>query len=211
MNEGKGEEFHIFGMNPTQLTEKQLAKRPILALHGKNGNQGAFLSMAEAFQKVGVGPLFTLNLCDGELTMVDRDRINAKIQEIEALYGREVEVDLIGYSRGAEMALYMGLQKNSWHIKDGGYCYQDREWEMMRSNVGRIFRIGSMTTEEEWRKLPEEIRSRIYEIRGSEDILMPEKSMAYHQFEVYSGHVGLVDSPDVHGWLISQIKSPGCA
>lgn len=77
----------------------------------------------------------------------------------------------------------------------------------MRSDIGRIFRIGSMTLPEEWNKLSEPIRDRIYEVRGTEDILMPEKSLAYHQLEVYEGHVGLVDSPCVHAYLMNQIKA----
>lgn len=207
MNEGKEREFHPYGVNPVELTEKQLNSTPILALHGKNGTQGTFLAMARAFQEGDVGPLFTLNLCEGELTMEDQMRIDAKIQEIQALYGEKVAVDLIGYSRGAEIALYMGLPTESWHIEEGGYCYQDRSWDRMRSDIGRIFRIGSMTLPEEWDKLSEPIRDRIYEVRGTEDILMPEKSLAYHQLEVYEGHVGLVDSPSVHAYLINQIKA----
>jgi len=172
MNQGKEKEFHPYGLNPVELTQEQLKHPPILALHGKNGTQGNFLSMAKAFQEAGVGPFFTLNLCEGELTMEDQSRIDGKIQEIQALYGRKIEVDIIGYSRGAEMALYMGLPTDSWHIKEGGYCYQDREWDVMHSDIGRIFRIGSMTIQTEWDKLSEEVRNRIYEARGTEDILM---------------------------------------
>jgi len=207
LKEGKEKEFHLFGMNPAELTEQQLASRPILALHGKNGTQGTFISMAKAFQKASVGPLFTLNLCPGELTMEDRDRIDAKLQEIETLYGHPVQVDLIGYSRGAEMALYMGLRKDAWHIDQGGYCYQDKEWEVMRPTIGRIFRIGSMTTQEEWDQLPDSIRGNTYEIQGSEDIHMSEKSLASNTLEVYEGHVGLPDSPAVHQWIISILES----
>ena len=206
LNQGKEREFHPYGINPTELSEKQLSNTPILALHGKNGTQGSFITMARAFQQAGVGPLFTLNLCEGELTMQDKDRIDAKILEIQRLYGSEVQIDLIGYSRGAEMALYMGLDESTWHIKEGGYCFQDKEWSEMNPLVGRIFRIGSMTIESEWNLLSEEIRERIFEVRGTEDILMPEKSFADHQIEVYEGHVGLVDSPEVHTWLISQFS-----
>lgn len=206
LSQGKEKEFHPYGINPTELSDEQKRSTPILALHGKNGTQGSFITMAQAFQKAGVGPLFTLNLCEGELTMEDKDRIDAKIFEIQRLYGREIQVDLIGYSRGAEMALYMGLEADSWHIKEGGYCYQDKKWNVMNPLIGRIFRIGSMTIESEWNLLSEEIRERIYEVRGTEDILMPEKSLAHHQIEVYEGHVGLVDSPEVHTWLISQLS-----
>ncbi|NGX51246.1 MAG: hypothetical protein K1060chlam2_01111 [Chlamydiae bacterium] len=207
LSEGREREFHHYGMNPLTLTEEQRARPPILALHGKNGTQGTFISMAKAFQKAEVGPLFTLNLHSGELSMEDSLLIDAKIQEIKALYNREVKVDIIGYSRGAEMALYMGLQQGSWHIKKGGYCIQDRAWDVMRPDIGRIFRIGSMTLPEEWEKLPEEYRDKLFEARGSEDILMPEKSLAYHQFELYEGHVGLPDSAHLHQWLIHNLSS----
>ena len=77
----------------------------------------------------------------------------------------------------------------------------------MRPDIGRIFRIGSMTLPEEWEKLPEEYRDKLFEARGSEDILMPEKSLAYHQFELYEGHVGLPDSAHLHQWLIHNLSS----
>lgn len=70
-----------------------------------------FTSMGKFFQDEEMGPIFTVNLADGELTEKDCGVVNAKIKEIQALYGREVKVDLVGYSRGAELAFYLALPK----------------------------------------------------------------------------------------------------
>ena len=204
LNYGKSLDFHDFGMNPKKLSEKQLSQTPILALHGKNGTQGTFLGAGEFFQKNGIGPLFTVNLSDGELTEKDREIIDEKILEIKRLYGRDdIQIDLIGYSRGAEMALYAALPKDSYRIHEG-YCCQTKKWEEFRPEVRRIIRIGSMTTFKEWSHLSLTMQKAIWEIRGMDDIHMPETSYCVNKVEVEGvGHLGLPS----HIFVLRALKS----
>lgn len=206
LEKGKVETFQHFGMNPTNLQEWQIGRTPILALHGKNGSQGMFLKMGEYFERNRLGPLFTVNLSDGELCEEDRDIIDAKIAEIQRVCECE-KVDLLGYSRGAEMALYAALEKESYRIYNG-YCYQARKWKTWRPEVGKIIRIGSMTTKEEWKHLSHPMQESLWEIRGLDDIHMPEPSFAKHAIEIDGvGHVGLVSSPLVFAVLDSVVTS----
>ncbi|MCP5504277.1 MAG: hypothetical protein H7A41_03900 [Chlamydiales bacterium] len=194
---GKVAHFDKYGMNPTVLTDSEKLQAPTLLLHGRDGSQGMFTALGAYFKKNQMGPLFSVNLADGELTEEDFDVVDQKIKEISALYGEEVKINIIGYSRGAELALYMALPKDNWWIEEGGKCYLSpaTRW---RTEIGKVIRIGSMTLLSEWKMLSEEMKESIYEIRGKDDIHMPEPSYALNQYEVDGvGHVGLVSSSDV--------------
>ena len=198
---GKEEAFHHFGMNPTSLKKWQEGRTPVLALHGKNGNQGMFLKMGEYFERNKLGPLFTVNLCSGELTEKNRKIVDQKIVEIQALYGRDVKIDLLGYSLGAEEALYSALPNGSYTIHEG-YCYQTQSWSKWRPEVNRVIRIGSMTLKDEWDHLSDSMKEMLWEIRGFDDIHMPEPSFSHNRVEIDGvGHVGLVSSPCVFNAL----------
>ncbi len=200
---GKVEHFTQYGMNPKSLSEEQKKQTPVLLLHGRDGSQGMFSSMGQYFQENKAGPMFSINLADGELTEADFKVVNDKINEIQALYGREVKIDLIGYSRGAELAFYMALDKKYWSIEEGGRCLLKNTLEW-RKEIGKIIRIGSMTLEKEWSKITHAMQESIYEIRGKDDIHMPGPSYAKNQYVVDGvGHVGLVSSPLVFDHLKS--------
>ncbi|MCB1107209.1 MAG: hypothetical protein KDK76_03845 [Chlamydiia bacterium] len=199
---GKGGPFQFFGMNPTELLPWQVGRIPILALHGKNGTQGMFLQMGKYFQEHQIGPLFTVNLAEGELTEADCDTIDQKIEEIKRICRCE-KVHLLGYSRGAEIAPYAALERGTYHINNG-FCYQSKHWTNWREDIGLIIRIGSMTTQEEWKHFSREMQETIWEIRGLDDIHMPEPSLAIHHIEVSeTGHLGLVSSKVVFDHLHS--------
>ncbi|MCB1109820.1 MAG: hypothetical protein KDK64_02475 [Chlamydiia bacterium] len=196
MDRGKGEALRDFGMNPTTLPSWQQGRTPILALHGKNGTQGTFLKMGTYFEAHQLGPLFTVNLSEGELTEADREVIDRKIEEIREICGDQ-PIDLLGYSRGAEIALYAALDQESYRIHEG-YCYQTQAWTSWRPEVRRVVRMGSMMTEGEWNYLSPTMQESVWEIRGLDDIHMPEPSCAIHKVEVEGvGHVGLTSSPEV--------------
>lgn len=195
ISRGKGQIFNLHGMNPTSLTTEQKGKNPVLLLHGRDGSQGMFTAMGAFFKSEEIGPVFTINLADGELTEDDYVVVNGKIEEIQKLYGREVKVDLVGYSRGAELAFYMALPKEKWSMDGLGRClmFPASEW---RSVIGKVIRIGSMTLPEEWNKITSEMKQNVYEIRSRDDLHMPEKSYANHCYEIEGvGHVGMVSSP----------------
>lgn len=204
---GKVSHFDKHGMNPTSLTELQKSQAPTLLLHGRDGSQGMFTALGAYFEKSNMGPVFSVNLADGELTEKDVAVVDQKIQEITTLYGREVKINMVGYSRGAELALFMALPKDKWRIEEGGKCFlaSVAHW---REEIGKIIRIGSMTLETEWDKLSKEMRENVYEIRGRDDIHMPQLSYALNQYQVDGvGHVGLVSSPAVFDHL-KRILTP---
>lgn len=192
---GKVETFDLYGMNPTSLSLEQKRQSPILLLHGRDGSQGMFSAMGAFFKTEEMGPVFTVNLSDGELTEDDYGVVNDKIEEIQKLYGEKIKIDLIGYSRGAELAFFMALPKEKWSMDGQGRClmFPANEW---RDEIGKIIRIGSVTLPKEWERITPAMRLSIYEIRGCDDLHMPERSEAIHCYEVEGvGHVGLVSSP----------------
>ena len=206
INQGRVDKFQAYGMNPEVIKDKE--KTPTLALHGKNGSQGMFLLLGKYFQEHDMGPLFTVNLSEGELKEKDLGVINAKIEEIQSLYGRKVKINFIGYSLGAELALYAAFHKDSWRIEERGRCFLSpvSKW---RKEVGKIIRIGSMTLQNEWKMLSDEMKISIYEIRGKDDIHMPEPSYAKNQYQVDGvGHVGLVTSSLVFDQLKIVLDNP---
>lgn len=196
ISRGKAKTFNLHGMNPTFLTAEQKKKKtPTLLLHGRDGSQGMFTAMGAFFKGEEVGPVFTVNLAEGELTEDDYDVVNGKIEEIQKLYGREVKIDLVGYSRGAELAFYMALLKEKWSMDGQGKCFMfpASRW---RKEVGKVIRIGSTTLPEEWDKITPAMKENVYEIRSRDDLHMPGESFATHQYEVEGvGHVGMVSSP----------------
>lgn len=206
---GAQKKYHEFEVNPKSLSSKELNKKPVLLLHGKNGNQGMLRYLAWRLQNdPDIGPVFTVNLSEGELTMKDRDIVEQKFAEIRSLYGSHpLPIDLVGYSRGAEFAHYMGLPQGTWHIKEGGYCYKDQEWSSWRPEVGKIIRLGSMTLPEEWEALTQEMQNQVHEVRGKYDVLMPETSLASHQHTVETGHVGLPYSDEACDIIIHTLKA----
>ncbi|MCB1115209.1 MAG: hypothetical protein KDK71_01970 [Chlamydiia bacterium] len=207
IQKGKSPSYTLSGMNPEVLTEKEKMQTPILLLHGRGGSQGMFEEMGAFFEQEGIGPVFTVNLTDGELNEGDFDIVEAKIQEIQKLYGREVKIDLVGYSRGAEFALYMALPKENWWIEEGGKCYlfPSTSW---RNEVGKVIRIGSMTLQKEWNQLSSDMYDSIYEIKGRDDLHMPEPSYAKNRIDIDGvGHVGLVSSPLVFEKLKQILRS----
>lgn len=201
--------YNEYGLNPNFLKECHIKKSPILFLQGRNGSQSSFRYLASVLAKKALtGPIFTVNLPSGELKMSDLHIIDKKIKNIQSLYKEKpVSITLIGYSRGAELALYGALPNDVFHIKDGGYCYSNSKWKYWRPEVGKIIRIGSMTLLEEWEALAPKMQSSIYEIRGCWDVLMPDLAYSKNTLTVQSGHVGLLYSQEVIEYLIEQLKS----
>ncbi len=99
---GWGGEPHFSGANPKEITEEQRRFNPVLCLHGNCHSPSAFTSIAAALQKdPDYRPaVFTVSLRGEEDTHI----INEKMAEIRKLFGEDVEIDLIGHSRGAFLA-----------------------------------------------------------------------------------------------------------
>ena len=200
---GIQKDYNEYGLNPKFLKDHQLKKPPILFLQGRHGNQSAFRYLASILAKEGlVGAIFTVNLTSGELKMSDLEKVDNKIKQVQNLFkNRPFSLTLVGYSRGAELALYGALPKGAFQIKDEGYCYAASKWTCWRPEIGKIIRIGSTTLLEEWKALTPDMQSSIYEIRGCWDVLMPDSSYSKNSLTVQSGHVGLLYSQEVIEYL----------
>lgn len=97
-------------VNPEELTAEQLELNPVLCIHGNFLAQTSFTSIAET---LGSNPdynpaVFTVQVNCGWITNEDYELINAKIDQIKALYARNerinIKIDVIGHSRGAYLA-----------------------------------------------------------------------------------------------------------
>lgn len=116
MNRGERRHFHEYGTNPTQLTQHQASKRPVLLLHGDKHNQSAFIPMLDYFhQKHYDGPIFTVNLPSVEDKALRHQVLDQKIEAIDALYKQRgvqphagephLRSCIIGHSWGADEAI----------------------------------------------------------------------------------------------------------
>ena len=205
---GSKKNYSEYGLNPTDLSANQLKKTPILFLQGRQGNQGAFRYFASAMSKEGsLGPIFTVRLECGDLKMSDLEIIDIKIQEIQRLYKKRlISLNLVGYSRGAELALYAALPKNVFHIDDRSFCYACSKWTCWRPEIGKIIRIGSKTLLKEWEALSPKMQKSIYEVTGALDVLMPGLPYSKQSFSVESGHVGLLYSQKLIEYIIELLR-----
>lgn len=201
MRKGHDKLFQHHGMNPTHLLDWQKGCTPILALHGKDGTQGHFMKMGEYFLEHRIGPFFTVNLSSGELTQKDIEIVEQKLAEIKKLCGCE-KVHLLGYSRGAELAHYIAQEPGSFTMNNG-YCRQLKKSSHWRTDIECIIRIGSMTNQKEWETLSKEMQAHVWEVRGLDDIHMPERSLAGKQAVEIAGigHLGLMTSTKVFSEL----------
>lgn len=205
--------LQCFGLNPSKITLEQSRHKPLLLLHGNYHNQSAWLKLAHALQKVYQGPLYTVNLHNGNLTEKDRPLIEAKIEEIKKqykAYGKEdIEIDIIGHSRGATVAGLTALDGSSWRINEKGRVIFDPDKIAWRSDIGNIIRIGSPTLEEELSLLDPYMRSKIFEIDGKDDCDVEERSLLDqdHRVEIPCGHLTLLFASEVHAAVLQRLQN----
>ncbi|WP_420422494.1 esterase/lipase family protein [Simkania sp.] len=204
LSSGKEKTFQHYGLNPTTLTEEQKGKPAILLLHGKGSNQAVWVELAKTLQEKGIPNVFTLNSHDGELTDEDIPLFEAKLEEIRQLYGEKIpRVIVIGHSRGAEFSLYAGLPPDTFKL-DEGYCTQLKQWEAFRPEIHMMIRLGSPLLSEERDQLPEDMLSKIYEIDGLRDLIIPDRSSnPYYQADC--GHVELLHNQEVHKKIVQLV------
>lgn len=183
------------GLNPVKLTALQAQYAPILCLHGNYHNQSAWLPLAEYFQKHAYpGPIFTLNLPAGNFTHTDTDLIQQKIESIKACYQQvnlpdeNFKLNLIGHSRGATLAYYLGFQ--DFEIIDENFSWMKKDNPFIHKTI----LIGdSGHVDPEYRK------SKPTYVNGCYDNLLFFKGSpegvggSIHQ----SGHLGLLSNPNV--------------
>lgn len=165
--------FHLYGSNPTALTDKQKQLTPILVLNGNQSHQGTFLPLMHALKQSGnERPVysFTLYNSDGPRT------IENKIEAIRKQYGLEngsFKIDLIGHSMGARFTDYL--------------LSGQPEYKLVR----RAITIGTpfWTT-------PKNCEP--FDIVGKQDIVIPDTSSLdqEHQATIDAGHLGLLSHPE---------------
>ncbi len=195
---GYSKNFQWYGLNPDKLTPEQAKKRPMLLLHGNFHNQSAWIMMAKALQKADGAPIFTVNLYSGDFNAKDRPIIEAKIEVIKQLYRKmgidNIEIDIMGHSRGATMAFYTALENDCWEIDQEGGIGVIADQVKWRKEIGNIIRLGTPTTAYQSQWLNAAMRNRIYEIDGVYDCLVDARSKAdtKHKAEIKCGHLALL-------------------
>ena len=200
------EPFCFYQMNPHKIRPSQVKKRAILLIHGNFHNQSAWIALAKSLTQSNLGPIYTVNLNPGPLTEADREVINAKIAEIRSQYdvhGAKVVIDIIGHSRGSEMAFLTALEDNCWQISSG-FKKITSEKVSFKPEIGRVIRVGTPTDDEEKNALPRDLLDRIYEIDASNDSFVLQKSQVKktNRILVDTGHLGLLFSPTVHRQIL---------
>lgn len=190
---GLKKQFQFYGMNPAAITGEQL--RPILLIHGNLHNQSAWISLAKELKKAGIGPVFTLNLPSGNITDRDFALIGAKINQIKRLYQKEITIDLVGHSRGGDLAGEIG----------------DCIWKV-GVNFGKVIKIGIPFTKgeiEELKWIHPNFTERVLEITAKHDVLVGKRESFIPRkcrLEVDTGHLGLLYSPVVHAEIINFLS-----
>lgn len=198
--------FNFYNLNPNSITEKQAEKRPLLLLHGDYHNQSAWLSFAEKIKGSNLGPVYTVNLPNGNISINDYEIIHKKILLIKSQYkhhGQDnIKIDLIGHSRGGILAHRMAWTT----LNVDGEIYWNRS-----DDIGKIIKIGSVLSQEEINhitRVDPNFSHRLYEITGQYDALLKDVSLCLpnHQVIVSRGHLGLLYSDYVHQlimrWLL---------
>lgn len=205
--------FQFFGLNPDRLTPEQAKKKPLLLIHGNMHNQSAWLPFVKYIQNSYDGPIYTVNLNNGPLTENDRLILDAKIKEILAQYAEhgnyDVQIDIVGHSRGARMAFYAALDPSCWRIDENGkpkVLPSKVEW---RHEIGNIVRIGYPLKRKQDTWLDELMRSRIYEIDGLHDCIVDERSLAdpSHLAQIDCGHLELMHAEETFARILRWVKA----
>jgi len=196
-------------MNPTALTDRQLNQRPILLLHGNYHNQSAWLGLAKELRRCDLGPVYTVNLPNGDITDRDYVLIQEKIDQIKAQYGRSVKVDLVGHSRGGYLAGRMAwtlLREDLDQIEERKY-----RRPTFSEDIGVVIKIGDVFTAgviQHVQEIDSNFSNRICEITGKYDVLETDLSLLPpEQNEVVgAGHLGLLSSPQTHRRVIRELS-----
>jgi hypothetical protein len=197
--------FNFYGLNPKKISAEQANKRPILLLHGNYHNQSAWLALAKKLVRSKLGPVYTVNLPSGKLTIKDQQIINKKIEEIKAQYlvhgKHDIKIDIVGHSRGGQLAHLISFA--NWHIDDQGNYFEDGR--CIRPDIGKVIRLGNILNSEHVSDIyARKMGDRFYEIVGRYDVLTREKSLleAAHQLELDCSHVQLLYSHAVHRQIL---------
>jgi len=194
--------FNFYHLNPKNITKEEAEKRPILLLHGNFHNQSAWIFFAKKLKGANLGPVYTLNLPSGSFSEEDRKRVNEKIAEIQGQYkkwGKEnIQIDLVGHSRGAALARYMALAQDSWHFDKGGTFSFLHDRALKREEIGKVICIGCPAPA--WHSV-----DYIYEITGEWDVFEQDPALLPRQFKTNAGHLGLLYSPPAQAKVIEWL------
>lgn len=173
---GRGKQFHLFGANPTVLSDNQKKQRPILLFHG-NGhftNQSTWLPFLHFHQEQkNRKAVFTLNMPAWPIEntkderekehQIDLTYILPKIEEIRSLFklkaNEPLEIDLMGHSRGSQIIQRLAIDTFS----------QFQIYNLV--TVGTPF----------WRSQLVNVKGDVYDITGDSDYIYPLKSRLLNQ------------------------------
>lgn len=201
--------FNFYNMNPKAITEEQSKKSPILLIHGNYHNQSAWLSLAKKLKDQNLGPVYTVNLPNGNFTDKDFEITFKKIEEIKRHYShwgvKNIKIDLVGHSRGGAIATLLSTER---YVKSSK---ESSNWGRYQNDFGKVIHIGNVFDNSDisyLKKYQPELLKRHFEIVGKYDVLEDEPSQLddAHKLTVDTGHLGLLYSKTAHDQLISWLK-----
>lgn len=205
--------FSFYGLNPKKLRPEQKDYDPIILLHGNYANQSTWLSLASKLAKNYKGPVFTLNLDNGDYTQRDFDTIDTTLSNIKKLYNFDdpngVVTHIIGFSRGAGIARYMSFDKSQVSVMNGDVYKVKDDYITYRPDVGRVIMIGS-GSKPPFYDIDPEVADKFRYIHGTKDLLWTKnvELQDEHRVDVESGHAGLVNHPDTHKAIFQWLNEP---
>ena len=206
--------FRFYDLNPKEITKEQAEKRPIILIHGNYSNPSNWLSFAKELKKHDLGPVYTVYLNSGNLTEKDVTIINRKMDEIRvhySSYGKKPVFDLVGHSRGAEMAFLMGLDKKCWKISDSGKISISKEQYSINPSIGKIVRLGLSTSKTWLSHIKPDLLSKLHEVDGEYDIIREDDEYSSldskHKLVVSCGHLGVLYTKQAQSQVVNWLTS----
>jgi len=203
-------------MNPDSITPAQALKQPILLIPGSHGQSKYLASIARKLSQANLGPIFAVDTMNPGRTISQRDlaAVYNKIDEIKGMYSRlgidNPQINVIGYSRGALISQYLAIDRTAWKMQGEGM-----EIELLKvsnkispnavaKDIGKCIQIGFPVKDWLERSLPEEILVKHFDIDGSQDRIVTERSnlQPSHRYLANCGHAGLLHDDQVAAKLI---------
>lgn len=201
------EPFAFYKINPEEISKELAEKRSILLIHGNYHNQAAWLPLAQKLLDANLGPVYSVNLSGGPIKQADIDIINTKIAYIQKQYqkfGKKAEIDIVGHSRGGQLAFWMGFKD---FFEKGGRIFFNSKRK--RAEIKKIISIGSQRSKKDVScAILANSKHHLYEITAKHDLVHPEPSHLgrHSHYSVDTGHLGLLYSSKVHEKVIQWLK-----
>lgn len=190
-------QFHHHDLNPPHLSYFDDPTVATLLIHGAGGNQGPWIPFAKLLKERDVGPIYTINVPKAvsafnyhrDVQPKEHDAVRDRLRQIKQQYIdqglKPPKIVIVGFSRGGDLGLSV--------------CDEDRD-------IVKVIRIGKVTSADE---LDSACVNKLFEIEGRYDAICPWRSYLpdESQFEVLTGHLGLIFAKETQEKVIEVINS----